>query len=227
MILGGGEDGSPDRRRWLSAPNPVATRLQETGVVVIMFCGAQAKEATDSMLDPRSVCNLILDIADAEKTSVDPVSLQKLLYFSHGLYLLRTGKPLVSGYFEAWKNGPVHPGVYHAFKIAGSGPIGFRVKHEDLLTGDESSIPNPTDAGVIDLVRRVVISYGSMDTGRLVALSHAPGAPWEFVASQAQNSMALGMRIPDKIIVERFFRHKVSVGDWTALGDPREDTPFA
>jgi uncharacterized phage-associated protein len=213
----------------MDAPaHPVSHCLQEMGVFVIMFEAADCEEvAADTMLDPRSVCNLMLDLADHEPLAIDPAGLQKLLYFAHGMYLLGTRKPLVSGYFEAWKNGPVHPGVYRAFKLAGNGPIGFRAEQENLLTGQRTPISNPTDPAVVDLTKRVVRSYGPMGTKRLVAISHAPGAPWDFVVSQAQNSMSLGMRISDSIIATRFLRHKVSVGTWTALGDPGEDAPFA
>jgi hypothetical protein len=38
--------------------------------------------------------------------------------------------------------------------------------------------------------------------------------------------VTLGLRIPDKIIVERFKRHKVAVGSVSELGEAIEDTPF-
>jgi len=192
-----------------------------------MICDALAEEAASSMLDPRSVSNLMLDLADRDRTAIDPVALQKLLYFAHGMYLLGTRKPLVSGYFEAWKNGPVHPGIYRAFRVAGNGPINFRATRENVLTGEQSSIPAPTDSGVIDLVRRVVHVYGPLDTQRLVAISHAPGAPWDVTMKQARDFMALGLRITDNVIISCFQSHKVSVdrGHGLGLGEPGEDVP--
>ena len=62
--------------------------------------------------DPRSIANLLLDEADRLAINITNLSLQKLLYFAHGLSLIEDGKPLVSGYFEAWQHGPVHPLVY-------------------------------------------------------------------------------------------------------------------
>ncbi len=70
--------------------------------------------------DPRAVANLMLDEAKRCGINISNLALQKLLYFAHGIYLTKTKRPLVSGYFEAWQYGPVHPAVYRAFKGSGS-----------------------------------------------------------------------------------------------------------
>ncbi len=62
--------------------------------------------------DPRAIANLLLDLADEVGIPIGHVKLQKLIYFAHGVYLLEIGEPLVSGNFEAWQYGPVHPAVY-------------------------------------------------------------------------------------------------------------------
>ena len=72
--------------------------------------------------DPRAVANLLLDLAGNDKLDVSNLALQKLLYFAHAHFLIRTGHPLVQGGFEAWTYGPVHPAVYQAFKSAGDSP---------------------------------------------------------------------------------------------------------
>lgn len=43
----------------------------------------------------------------------------KLLYFAHSIFLIEGKRALVSGYFEAWQNGPVHPAAYAAFETTG------------------------------------------------------------------------------------------------------------
>lgn len=178
-------------------------------------------------VDPRSVCNLILDEA-RNRTPPTNLALQKLLYFVHGLYLIETKRPLVLGYFEAWQYGPVHPAAYRAFKSAGDRPITFRAVSRDPLTGAERPIPNPSEDGdVAEQVRRVMSVYGRMTPGRLVELSHAKGAPWDFVVDKARTSMAFGLRIPDTVILERFKHHKVSIGSAPSKGEPSEDAPFA
>jgi uncharacterized phage-associated protein len=104
--------------------------------------------------DPRAVANLMLDEADKRGWTITNLALQKLLYFAHGIHLTKTKRPLVSGYFEAWQYGPVHPAVYRAFKPSGSAPIINRAVAKDPLTGKTRDLPKPTDLEVIDLVSR-------------------------------------------------------------------------
>jgi uncharacterized phage-associated protein len=200
------------------------------GAAVTMFCAVPTDSDGDmrqSLLDPRGICNLMLDEADRNQTPVSNLVLQKLLYFAHGFYLVERGWPLVSGYFEAWKRGPVHPGAYKAFKVAGNRPISFRVEREDPLTGNRAPIPYPKDQSIVRLVRRVVLSFGPMAPEQLVNLSHAPESPWDFVVKQSNAAMTFGLRISDDIIKERFCRHKLSVDCEMPIGEPGEDAPFA
>jgi len=65
-----------------------------------------------------------------------------------------------------------------------------------------------------------------MSAGRLVDVAHAEGGPWHYVVSAAKNGANIGLRIPDKIIVERHTRQKVSVTPVPRVGEPNEDSPF-
>ncbi|MBN9022457.1 MAG: SocA family protein [Rhizobiales bacterium] len=178
--------------------------------------------------DPRAIANLMLDVADQRGWTITNLALQKLLYFAHGIHLSKKKRPLVSGYFEAWQYGPVHPSVYRAFKPSGSAPINSRASARDPLTGHTRDLPKPTDLEVIDLVSDVMRSYGRLSPGRLVDLSHAKDAPWAVVVDKARTNVAFGMRIPDDLIIDRFRHHKVSVGPNPRAGEPPgDDTPFA
>lgn len=169
----------------------------------------------------------MLDEADRLGIPTTHISLQKLLYFAHGIYLIQTKSPLVSGYFEAWELGPVHPSVYRAFKATGSVPIMFRAQAQDLLTGERRAIQKPNDPAITGLIQQVLNSYGRLSPGRLVDLSHAKNSPWAHVVDKARTDVALGLRITDANIMERFRHHKVSIGSQPRSGDPSEDTPFA
>lgn len=181
-----------------------------------------------SVYDPRAIANLMLDSAEAREITITNLALQKLLYFAHGIYLTQTKRALVSGYFEAWQYGPVHPAVYRAFKDAGSDAIKVRAISRDPLTGQQRNLPLPTDENVRDLTDEVVKRYGKLSPGRLVDLSHAKGSPWDAVVNKARTDVAFGMRIPDNVILERFRHHKVSVDTLPRAGEPpSDDTPFA
>jgi uncharacterized phage-associated protein len=177
--------------------------------------------------DPRSIANLMLEEGHRRGTAITNLALQKLLYFAHALFLVERKRPLVSGNFEAWRFGPVHPVVYEAFKGAGDKPITTKATGVDILTGQGVQLPLPEDPDVRQHIERVMASYGRLTPGRLVDISHAKGAPWHFIVDKGRTSVAFGLRIPDNVILERFKFHKVSVADVPSAGEPGEDTPLA
>lgn len=176
--------------------------------------------------DPRSIANAMLEEGDRIGQPVTHLALHKLLYFAHALFLIEQKQPLVSGYFEAWKNGPVHPAAYSAFKAAGRKPISFRAVRQDVLTGATGLIATPDDPSVRLHLSRVMQSYGRLTPGRLVDISHAKGAPWDYVVDKGRTSLAFGLRISDSVIRDRFKHHKISIGAAPEVGEPIEDTPF-
>jgi uncharacterized phage-associated protein len=155
------------------------------------------------------------------------LALQKLLYFAHALFLQEHNRPLVSGYFEAWEFGPVHPAAYQAFKSARDQPITFSAQRQNLVTGEHCPIEEPADPEVRAHVSRIIAQYGGLSPGRLVEIAHARGAPWHFVVDKSRTGMSYGGRITDDVILSRFKYHKVSVGPSPSIGDPGEDTPPA
>jgi uncharacterized phage-associated protein len=177
--------------------------------------------------DPRGIANLMLDESQRIGQPLTNLALQKLLYFAHAIFLIEQGLPLVSGYFEAWEYGPVHPAAYQAFKNAGAATITFRATRLNVAKGTREPIAPPDHPEIVRHVSRIIQSYGRMTPGRLVDISHAKGSPWHFVVDKGRTSLAFGMRIPDEVIRERFKHHKVSVGIQPSAGEPSEDTPFA
>ena len=180
--------------------------------------------------DPRAVANLLLDLAarrdDEPPLSITNLALQKLLYFAHGHFLIRTGTPLVQGAFEAWRYGPVHPAVYQAFKSEADRPIEIRAVGRNVMSGEERQLTVPDDLEVRRQLREVLHAYGRLSPGRLVEISHAPRGPWATVVNKAKTSIALGLRIPDSVTVECFKHQKVTVGPLSGVEEPDEDAPF-
>ena len=96
------------------------------------------------------------------------LAMQKLLYIAHMLYMGdQGGDPLVSGNFEAWEFGPVHPELYHAVKKFGAEPItripGYKKDVSDIVGGSR------LDAVVDSL---------SDSAPRLVAITHWERGAW-------------------------------------------------
>lgn len=178
------------------------------------------------MNDPRVVANYLLDVAAGRHIAVTNLALQKLLFFAHAISLVERKEGIVSGYFEAWKFGPVHPTVYQAFKAAASSAIDFRAESLDPVSRVKRPLEPLTDSATRDICDRVMIQFGRMSAGRLVDVAHAEGGPWHYVVSAAKNGANIGLRIPDHVIVERHARQKVSVTPFPRVGEPDEDSPF-
>jgi uncharacterized phage-associated protein len=177
--------------------------------------------------DPRVISNLMLDESDSQGITISNLALQKLLYFAHAICLIENKKKLVTGYFEAWKFGPVHPIAYAAFQSAGARPINTRAMKTDPITGKKIELRSPDNRQLFDFISRIISTYGRASPKHLVDISHAKGAPWDVVVEKAQTSIAFGMRIHDDLIIERFKFHKVAVVTALAVGETYEDHPLA
>ncbi len=94
------------------------------------------------------------------------------------------------------------------------------------MTGERHALDLPDDPTIRRHLARIMSSYGQLSPGRLVDISHAKGAPWDYIADKGRTSVALGLRIPDDVIVNRFKFHKVSIGAALVAGEPDEDTPL-
>jgi uncharacterized phage-associated protein len=178
-----------------------------------------------SPLDPRSVANAVLSVANEYGFKVTQLSLQKIIYFVHGKYLTENGKPLVDGAFEAWKYGPVHPLIYKSFKRSGSDPINYRADIEDLLSGKISVVDEPVDRDIRLFIREAAVRYLKMSPGQLIDLSHAPKSPWDKVTQTGNGERRYGARISNDDIKSLFRFHKISIGPNTRIGEPGEESP--
>jgi uncharacterized phage-associated protein len=97
---------------------------------------------------------------------VSNMKLQKLLYFAQGLYLAETGEPLFEAEMQAWRQGPVVPSIYRAFK---------KFAWHDI---DEADLPRsslPQD--VIDHLEMIIDAFGGNSASLLAKQSHKTD-PW-------------------------------------------------
>jgi len=84
--------------------------------------------------DARAVANYFLELAGQEGKPLDPMGIQKLVYFAHGWTLAIYDRPLISQRVEAWDYGPVIRDLYNEFKRFGSS----RITEPAEIPGDES-----------------------------------------------------------------------------------------
>lgn len=155
--------------------------------------------------DPRQLANLILQVRDGLGIRTTQLEVQKLSFFCHGGWLTKGRGPFVSGYFEAWQHGPVHPTLYREFKRFGSNPITEVAMRKDLLTGTRVPLQQIEDFEARRHVYEVVSSLSGLSAGQLVERSHAKGGPWDQVVNKSRTDIAFGMRI-DNDTIQRLIR---------------------
>jgi len=139
----------------------------------------EASDFTKMPYSSLAVVNSLLDVADENNSQIDPLKLQKLIYFAHGWNLAFYDIPLIDEQVQAWKYGPVINSVYHTFKDYGDKPIDGRAKTIDFsdMKIVTPRIP-PTDTDRQNLLREVWRLYGKYTGIQLSTMSHMSDSPW-------------------------------------------------
>ena len=154
-----------------------------------------------------AVANSFLAIAKSAGEPVDPMKIQKLVYFAHGWHLGYGFGALSAEHAQAWRWGPIFPELYHNVKIWGSGPIMNPLRAVEVdgkrLHWTKPSIP-PDDTFATRLIERVWEVYGHMSGPALSQLTHEPDGPWHVIRNR--NPGARNLVIPNPIIRDYFAR---------------------
>lgn len=108
--------------------------------------------------------------SDECEANIDPMKLQKLLYYAQGHFLAKYDRPLFRDQVKAWAHGPVVPAVWHEYKDCGKNDI-------DVDTiGDDFNWDTYGD--VNDFLVGVYATYGKYAGWTLRNMTHRE-APWK------------------------------------------------
>ena len=154
--------------------------------------------------DGRTIANLVLDLGDRHAVPVTQMVLLKIVYFSHGWYLARTGSPFIRQPFEAWKYGPVVKVVRDSFKDFGAMPITTRAQKFNIFTNELEEIVEDVDAPDIEHVQAMFRAYSKYNAWALSDMTHEHGSPWDEVWNSSEPIGRLGMRIRNEEIHSHF-----------------------
>lgn len=160
--------------------------------------------------DVRAVGNEVLIEAKKRQLSVTHLSLQKICFFVHGLYLSNLKKELVQGEFEAWKYGPVHRVLFHALQGSGDVPIKDLMVRVDPISGEKKGSLRVGSREDADFIAETASFFLKFSAGQLVELSHATGSPWHEVWEAAKRSPNIGMKIPNQTVRAYYERTRFS-----------------
>ncbi len=135
---------------------------------------------------------------------IDPLKLQKLIYFAHGWHLAITGRPLLNEPVEAWTYGPVVP-TDNAFKAYGGDLIDFPTRKLDSA-GFPYAVPEE-DSETLAILDRVWVTYQHYSGLELSAMTHEAGSPWAKTRDEAEGEgLTMGKDIPNSLIRDAFTR---------------------
>lgn len=137
------------------------------------------------MYDALAVANYFLDLAARDGKTLDPMKIQKLVYFAHGWNLALDNSPLVRERIEAWTYGPVIPSLYRCFKRFGASAIA-EPACQDGRTPRVGDAWNCDDTDYVkSLLEFVWRTYGEHSGLQLSTITHQLGTPWEIARRSA------------------------------------------
>ena len=139
---------------------------------------------------------------------LDPLKLQKIIYFAHGQFLAEYDDNLVNEPFHAFKFGPLISSIYHEYKKFGNNPID---KYMSELTFTESTpswkvnfIPE-NDNATHKLLKNTLLKYSEYTGNLLSKMTNIPDGPWHKTYSEGLKlGIKNGKEIPNKVIQQYF-----------------------
>jgi uncharacterized phage-associated protein len=121
------------------------------------------------MISVSTVAKYLLTFNDPEEgEAITHLKLQKLLYYSQGINLALTGKPLFAEDIKAWKHGPVVESIYHEYKDFGSNGIPAPCDFDFTQISSEQQ----------DILKEVYTVYGQFSAWKLRQMTHDE-PPWK------------------------------------------------
>ncbi|MFO1150945.1 MAG: DUF4065 domain-containing protein [Alsobacter sp.] len=160
-------------------------------------------------LSAAAVANEFLDLAKAEGLPIDPMKLQKLVFYAHAWWLAHKGEALFEDDIEAWPWGPVVRNLYTQFLEFGRHPIvGKRAK--EIMKGGSSSVlafrfvdPRIDDVKLKSFLKSIWETHKNYSGVQLSNATHADGEPWTIV-KEKYGSLDSKPRIPNEVIRDVF-----------------------
>jgi len=119
-----------------------------------------------------------LDVAEfilQQKGPVNPLKLQKLVYYAQAWSLALDEEPIFEESIEAWKNGPVIRELLE------------KTRNQYYVTSINSGDPSQIDEELRDTITAVIIYYGEKSGEMLQHLTHHED-PWTDTRHKAQEN---------------------------------------
>ncbi len=125
------------------------------------------KQDTYSCID---IANYFIKKHKNTNNQITNMQLQKLVYFTNGIYMHYEGYPLIKEKIQAWKYGPVIPELYDELKNFGSNAVNKIIQNDNSKEISEEMIP------LLESIDRI---FGTMDAWELSDISHIKEGAWD------------------------------------------------
>jgi len=135
----------------------------------------------------KAVANYFLDLAKRDGTTIDPLKMQKLIYYANGWHWALLDEPLIREYVEAWPYGPVIRSIYDEFKKYGNHPITEQAKEID--ENFDICIPEITanDDQTRSFIERIWETHSIYTSIQLSNSTHLENSPWHKARQAGKN----------------------------------------
>ena len=100
------------------------------------------------------------------------LEIQKILYLCSMLYMGHMKRPLLTGHFEAWDYGPVHPPLYHNLKRYGADSV------PEFAFDGISNLKEEAYEEEASLINQMANAFPHPSGPKLVALTHREESAW-------------------------------------------------
>ena len=153
-------------------------------------------------MDKTNIMNVavfFLNIVDRDAGStITPLKLQKILYYSQGYYLAMNNKELFKEEFQAWAHGPANPKIYDSYKKYGCNAI------------DKPAVKDVPNFGtnIQEFLYDIWNTFGIYDGKYLEELTHQE-EPW-INARKGYEPGEICNNIITKESMKKFFKEKLN-----------------
>ena len=173
--------------------------LEESKNEISSVAYSKSKEATDKIkrMYNKSDINQVALFFWNKDDEITKLSLQKLLYYSNGLYNAIYGEKLFNDKCQAWQHGPVYPSVYGIY--ADSEGITLGEINEDFynLSVDLSKEKQ-------EFLNVICNEFGKYSGSMLRKMTHIDGTPWSKTRAGLEEDDYSDRVIDDKVIEDYF-----------------------
>jgi uncharacterized phage-associated protein len=157
----------------------------------------------------KAIANTVLSWLRSDGVFVTPLKLQKIIYFAHVDHLKETKTGLVNQPFEAWRHGPVLPGLYEEFKEFSKKPIVRYALSFDPVEAKMYRCFASFDCSTEIIVRRSYEVYSRLSASALSHISHEADGPWDRAQYAFAQGRNINRTITDAAIADWLFADRI------------------